>query len=473
MLNKIPFFKTDYRLITGYAISFILLLTSYLITLYSNKELQQQTKSVTHTHKVISDVENLLSSVKDGETGLRGYIATKDTIFLEPYKKSLDATSNIFSIIQSETLDSDLQQKKLKELKLLIDKKYFVIQDAITYFNQHNKIFDAVLLQKSYVGKTVMDTIRTIVVEVQNHEKTLLITRSKAVDSRYAALNTIVITSLILAFIFAAFGIITFIQENKARKIADKKVLAYQGELTKQIDELDNANKELISMRREEKFAATGRIARIIAHEVRNPLTNIDLAIAQIKDEVNSENDDIDFLFDMVKRNSYRINQLITELLNATRFTDLSYEKISINNLLDQALELAKDRINLNNILVKKDYSTDFCDILVDVVKIKIALLNLIINAVEALENTNNPVLAIFTKSSNNKCIVQISDNGNGMNEEELGKLFEPYFTTKSKGNGLGLTNTQNIILNHRGNISVTSKLGEGTKFSIEFDIAK
>jgi signal transduction histidine kinase len=171
----------------------------------------------------------------------------------------------------------------------------------------------------------------------------------------------------------------------------------------------------------------------------------------------------------MVERNGKRINQLITELLSATRFAELSYVSVSINTLLDEALELAKDRIELHHVIVQKKYSTDICNISVDTEKIKIAFLNLIVNAIEAMQ-TDKALLQITTKGEDDKCVVEITDNGTGMTEDELNKLFEPYYTTKTNGNGLGLTNTQNIILNHKGIIIVQSKPGEGTTFIIKFD---
>jgi signal transduction histidine kinase len=224
-------------------------------------------------------------------------------------------------------------------------------------------------------------------------------------------------------------------------------------------------------MKRSEKFAATGRIARTIAHEVRNPLTNIDLAVSQIKNDLPAEDENSSMLFEMVDRNSKRINQLISELLSATRFAELSYASVSINTLLDESLALAKDRIELNHIKVEKKYSSDICDISVDTEKVKIAFLNLVVNAVEAME-PGKGILQIHTKGEDNKCVVEITDNGYGMTEEQQNNLFEPYFTTKTDGNGLGLTNTQNIILNHKGSISVNSKPGEGTTFIIKFDFA-
>ena len=376
----------------------------------------------------------------------------------------------MFSTVENGIKDNPHQQENLQRLKILIASKYANIKFSINTFLSHNYTIDQVLLENFYTGKAVMDSIRFAVTEMQDHEKNLLELRSKKVDNRYTALNTIVITSLVLAFIFAGFGFVTFMRENKARQLSDKQSDAYQNELKNRIAELDRANKELIEIRREEKFAASGRIARIIAHEVRNPLTNIDLAVSQIKEEVNKESDDLDLLFDMITRNSNRINQLITELLNATRFTDLAFKNTSINILLDEALEMAKDRIELNKVTIQKEYSLDMCEVSVDADKVKIAFLNIIINAIEAMEHAENGKLLLLTQSKNNKCVVEISDNGIGMDSIALSRLFEPYYTTKQKGNGLGLANTHNIILNHKGSIDVSSQSEQGTKFIITVD---
>jgi signal transduction histidine kinase len=102
----------------------------------------------------------------------------------------------------------------------------------------------------------------------------------------------------------------------------------------------------------------------------------------------------------------------------------------------------------------------------VDIEKMRLALLNIIVNAIEAMEK-NKGVLSIKTKKLDDKCIIEIRDNGKGMDEEVLQNLFEPYFTGKQKGNGLGLTNTQNIIFNHKGSIKVYSKPGQGATFLI------
>ena len=103
--------------------------------------------------------------------------------------------------------------------------------------------------------------------------------------------------------------------------------------------------------------------------------------------------------------------------------------------------------------------------------KLKFAFLNIIINAIEAMEPEKG-ILKVGTKIEGKTCVVDISDNGIGMDEVSLSKLFEPYFTNKPNGNGLGLANTQNIIFNHKGTINVSSTEGQGTTFVIRIAIA-
>ena len=244
-----------------------------------------------------------------------------------------------------------------------------------------------------------------------------------------------------------------------------KKNIQYQKDLESKIDELKRMDAEVRELKGMEKFTATGRVARSIAHEVRNPLTNIALAAEQLQD-MPIQNTESSMLLDMISRNGIRINQLISDLLNATKAIELNIKKTNINNVLDKALEMAADRIDLSQVKVEKNYAKEICDVSVDEEKMKIAFLNIIVNAIESMEK-NKGILSLRTKNSGEACIIEIEDNGSGMDEDTLQKLFEPYFTNKPKGNGLGLTNCQNIILSHRGKIMVKSNLGKGTVFIV------
>jgi len=272
-----------------------------------------------------------------------------------------------------------------------------------------------------------------------------------------------------LALLLVGYSWVVFSSENAAKKNANIKMIGYSKRLEQKINELTAANAEVSQLRSLEKFIATGRIARMIAHEVRNPLTNINLSCDQLKDLI-VPGEQGEMLLSTITRNSKRINQLVSDLLNATKVQELNFRSESINMILDETLEIAKDRIQLEHIKLQKSYDPTICNVNVDVDKMKIALLNIILNAVEAMDSGSG-VLSLKTENRNGKCVISISDNGHGIEKDALEKIFEPYYTEKSKGNGLGLTNTQNIILTHKGTIDVKSEPGKGTTFIITLDL--
>ena len=462
----------DKRIRLGYAIAFILLFFAYVTTFYANRQLLNQSGMVEHTNKVIANLEIMLSELKDAERYVRGYVITKQPEFLSPYLGSGDKADSLYHVVLQLTADNPQQQEHLKQLRKNIDKRFAIFLSSIQTFDNNNRQVSDSLAQLQLKSEKVTDEIRKGVATLQNEENRQLLLRDQKLKKTFIAITVITFISVAIAFVLIIFGFITYIRENKARKKGVKVIDEYQQQLKKRIDELKKANTELIQVRSHEKFAATGRIARTIAHEVRNPLTNINLAADQLKSDVFENNETASPLFEMISRNSNRINQLISDLLNSTKFSELTYTKISANDLLNETLNEANDRISLNHIQVVKKYTSGVCDVSVDKERIKIAFLNIIINAVEAMENKEGSVLTLETKEENNKCQVIISDNGYGLDNEALTRLFEPYFTSKPKGNGLGLTNTQNIILNHKGEISVESTKGKGVIFTITLNCA-
>jgi signal transduction histidine kinase len=215
-----------------------------------------------------------------------------------------------------------------------------------------------------------------------------------------------------------------------------------------------------------EKLAATGRLIRTLAHEVRNPLNNINMSVDQLLTEKRSEDDQI--YFDIIQRNSKRIDNLITELLESSRPYDLNFQPHSLQEIMEETLSMAIDRIKLRNIKLEKEYPPKDAVIRADKDKLKLALLNFVINAVEAVEEKTGE-LKISINSRENRHILNIKDNGCGIAEEHLSRLFEPYFTTKRNGIGLGLASSLNILQSHKAKIDVRSALNTGTQFTISF----
>jgi signal transduction histidine kinase len=450
---------------SGYIVAFLLLLISYFLIFYMIRRSVNETNSVAHTYTVINRLESLRSEVTEAETGVRGYVITQDPRFLQPYNNALQNIPVIYNDLKTLPGNNKQQRARLDTLMELIDKRLAYMAKGLSSFQANRlTITDSMKLSRE-PSKKVMDSIRVYTDKIEAEEEQLMLHRKEKLAGFFDSTQIIAIVSLAIAFITLFYSLIIFNIENSAKERAVDKATQYSIELETNISELKEANLELQELKGLDKFTATGRIARTIAHEVRNPLTNIALASEQLQ-EMNIQNQDSTVLLEMISRNAGRINQLVSDLLNATRFAHLNYETTDTRQLLEETLDMAKDRIELNHVQVKKLYSKEPCNVIVDAEKMRLALLNIIVNAIEAMEKGKG-VLLIKTLKQENKCIIEIKDNGKGMDEEVLQNLFEPYFTGKLKGNGLGLTNTQNIIFNHKGSIKVYSKPGQGATFMI------
>ncbi len=222
---------------------------------------------------------------------------------------------------------------------------------------------------------------------------------------------------------------------------------------------------------RSEKLAATGRLVRTLAHEVRNPLNNITLSVEQLQAENGAE--DLEMYLSIIQRNSKRISDLITELLNSSRPTEIVMEETPLQHILDTVMSRAIDRLTLKNINFSLNYPSHPVPVKVDGEKLAIALLNIVINASEALEGIAGGRLLLSLGQEEGQAVVSIEDNGCGIPEESLTRLFEPYFTQKRNGMGLGLAATLNIIKAHGGIVEVTSEVGKGTTFIVTLPLAE
>jgi signal transduction histidine kinase len=210
-----------------------------------------------------------------------------------------------------------------------------------------------------------------------------------------------------------------------------------------------------------------GQFASALAHEMRDPLSTIKLAGEMLRSMIRDDNQKI--FLDIILRGSGRINEILTDLLTSIQTEEIESEKHLIHQLLDEALEMSEDRISLKNITVRKDYAPQDCKIILNRPKMKIALTNIIINAIDAM-TPGKGELKLSTKSIGGKYVIQIEDNGCGISKENLKYIFKPYFTNKQGGLGIGLATTSDILWSNHVEVNVESEEGEGTRFILLFD---
>ena len=208
-------------------------------------------------------------------------------------------------------------------------------------------------------------------------------------------------------------------------------------------------------------------LSSVVVHELRNPLANIMLTVHLLESKVLDDGDRL--YMDIIKRSSTRINDLINDLMKEHLKDEIKTERHSIHQLLDEVIELANDRLTLKNVLVKKKYAPYDLKVKMDKPKIKIALTNIVINAIDAMPSKDGE-LKLFTKLIRGRHAISIQDNGCGISKENLPFIFNSYFTNKPGGVGVGLAVTKDILLSNQVSVKVESMIGEGTRFILLFE---
>ena len=219
-------------------------------------------------------------------------------------------------------------------------------------------------------------------------------------------------------------------------------------------------------LERTERLAFTGRIAAGIAHEIRNPLTNLSMSVNQIK-KVPKPRNPWSKHIEIIIRNTERINELISELLNCARPPKLDLHPCDIHKVMESVLDSAS--IRLHNIEVVKRFTEKSSIISIDKEQIEQALSNIVINAIDAMRDGGE--LTFDTERDDSSFFIKIQDTGKGIPEEDIMKIYDPFFSAKSGGIGLGLTLCYGIIVSHAGKIEVESKKNEGTTFTVSLPI--
>jgi PAS domain S-box-containing protein len=234
---------------------------------------------------------------------------------------------------------------------------------------------------------------------------------------------------------------------------------------------------------RSEKLASLGQLAASVAHEVNNPLAGIMVYVKLLlkkyrANEIQTEATEEQLM--KMDKELDRTTRIIRNLLDFARLSEPSMRPVNINKVVDAALQLVGNQINLENIILEKNLDSQIPQVLADFDKIQQVLINIILNAIQAMPNGGKLIINTskadgvkINDSLKNTVRIDISDTGVGIPKENLKMLFNPFFTTKEKGKGvgLGLSVVHGIIGKHKGRIDVGSELNKGTTFTIYLEV--
>ena len=221
-------------------------------------------------------------------------------------------------------------------------------------------------------------------------------------------------------------------------------------------------------VRRSERLASLGRLAAGVAHEIRNPLSSIRGFAQFFMQRFKGQEKEQEYSSLMVKEVD-RLNRVITELLDFARPKEPHREPHSLENILDHSLKLLEPELARKRVEIEKEYEPSLPSVGVDRDQFSQAFLNLLLNSLESMEEGGKIKIVLEEENENGQGSLKvcITDTGRGIPQEDLEKVFDPFFSTKRKGTGLGLAIVHQIVEQHRGDITVKSREGEGTTFRI------
>jgi len=251
------------------------------------------------------------------------------------------------------------------------------------------------------------------------------------------------------------------------------------GELTAAFNQmtqkLRQSQQELVEA---ERLATAGQMAAAFAHDIRNPLSSIKMMVQLLRKRVQPGEENQKYIRSIIEEID-RLNDIVKSMMDFARPMELNLQTGDVNSVLLEVLNFMEAKLSHHGITLVKQLSKDIPLIMLDADKLKQVFMNVILNAIQSMPNGGE--LTIATKllraakertdskippapfNKGGVILVEISDTGVGIPEENRARLFEPFFTTKTEGTGLGLTNARRIIQQHRGDIEVQSKVGEGT----------
>jgi len=235
------------------------------------------------------------------------------------------------------------------------------------------------------------------------------------------------------------------------------------------IEDITEKRRGEARLRRAENLASLTTLAAGVAHEIKNPLGSISIHLQLLQKSLAKENRDFEKTtgkyFDVLKEEVARLNRIVVDFLFAVRPMPLELRMGDINALVSQVMEFVRYEMEQSKILCLLELDENLPKIMMDERFMKQALLNLVTNARAAMPSGG--VFTIATNHVDNEIRISICDTGVGIEKENLAKIFEPYFTTKETGTGLGLTQVYKIIREHQGEIAVDSAPGGGTEFKV------
>jgi signal transduction histidine kinase len=223
-------------------------------------------------------------------------------------------------------------------------------------------------------------------------------------------------------------------------------------------------------------LSTIGVLSRWMAHEIRNPLSSLNINIELLREELGeeaqlSQKEEIHSLINFISYETLRLENNLKEFLDFNRLPPLNFEWVQLNEVLDSVVRLLRPDAQMKNARIEGHFQKKLPLLKIDVSQFNLAISNLLVNSIQAVSEKGE--IHLFTRGSKKNVFIIIQDNGVGISKEHLPRIFDFMFSTKPMGSGLGLSIVKKIISDHHGEISVKSEVNKGSVFKIRIPLGQ
>lgn len=462
-------FKT--KIVLGFGTALALLLSSAVLSYKSFLEDDSDRAWVAHTHQVMGKLDNVLSDLIDGETGVRAFIISGDDLYLQPYREGLARITEDVRDLRTLTADNHQQQAELDRLEPALRNKLAELAEEIELRKAGT---NDVTLRKG-IGKPTMDRLRSQIAEMKANEQQLLAQRGKAADTSSKRTKRLIVAGNLLAITFLVFAGVVIGGEMRMRRIAEDEVRDLNSKLEQRVEERTaelRARERELSRSNEE----LQQFAYVASHDLQEPLRMVASFTQLLAKRYNGQldNDARDFIKFAVD-GATRMQTLIADLLTYSRVgTQMKpLEPVSCERIVDQVLSSFRLAISENHASITRG---PLPEVMADRTQLSQLFQNLISNAIK-FRREDAPRIHISAEMNGAGWKFTVSDNGIGIQKEHEQRIFVIFQRLHTKveypGTGIGLAICKKIVERHGGRIWIEPSPEHGTTFCFTLVAAK
>jgi signal transduction histidine kinase len=482
------------KLLAGFAAVVMAIFVSSAILYDRLREIEDARAMRVHTTEVLETLSDALDAMVDQETGARGYLISGDKRFLEPYDQGKGAFAVATRKLRELAAKSAGLQRRLNDLEALAEKwQSQIAEQEIALTADPGTRAEARAVESSGAGKAAMDLIRAKVAEIDRFQRGRLAERDSRQKQAFATAYMVTILggagSLVIAILMAVLltrGItvpitrMTRTMTTLARGDTgvDVPAAGRSDEIGAMAAALQVFRDSIIERQRAQaelahanRVATMGQLTASIAHEVNQPIgavvTNAEAALRWLRAPA-ANLDEVRQALDRIVKDGRRASDVIARIRALIRKAPRHTTRFDLNEAIRDVIALSRSEVQRHGVALQTELAGDLAPVAGDRVQLQQVVLNLIVNAVEAMDDMDQGSRALWistTTHESNGALVAVRDSGPGLDAEAVDRLFEAFYTTKPNGMGMGLAICRSIIEAHGGRMWANANEPRGAIF--------